>query len=271
MTADREQGAMGPPPLTASGRPRQRARWGWGGLQQLEGLFNPLGQQRGGFLWALLRANGGRDRSDPLISCLSQGAFNTNPPLAGYLLGSLSVRLNAPAAAQSEGMEATVDRTKNVLAPLLSGIGDRIFYGGVRPALSLLGIFLALGGFGDPAVCYWVGYNSIQLYWRHRSWSVGLRGEGAVRQELQSRILERWAGRTAQVARLLLGLTLGIALGGLWISSGALWSAVLLVLCLIGYGLQRSGRIRPLTLGWIGVGLAGLIALLRVLLERGAA
>lgn len=266
-------------PLVERGSPR------WGSLEHLEGLFNPAGQQRAGLIWSLLKARPGRDRNDPVLAGLARGAFNTNPVLAGYLAGCLALRLSREAESQGAGRQPgvpggagpeaasetteAVERIRILLAPLLAGIGDRVMYGGIRPLLSLAGIYSALIWLGDPAVWYWLGYNAVQLYWRRRSWSVGIRGEEAVRAEIRSRILERWATVTARAARFLLGLALGAAVTGIWLNQGAAWSAVFLAVCLTGLLIMRSGRVPPLLWGWLGLAVAGLMALLRLGLERG--
>ena len=145
---------------------------GWHGHPHLEGLFNPVGQQRGGLLYELGRLVPGRGREHPLVRSLSEGAFGTNPVLAGYLTGTLAARL-AREARDTDPAEsaAAVERIRSTLAPVLAGVGDRIFWGALRPLLTLAGLLCAILQRGDPAILYWVGYNSIQLYWRRRSWS----------------------------------------------------------------------------------------------------
>lgn len=242
----------------------------WGGLQHLEGLFNSVGQQRGGLLWCLLKTHPGRDRDHPVIRSATAGAFNTNPVLAGYVTACLALRL-ARDARELDAAETdeTMERIRGLFAPLLAGIGDRIFYGGIRPLASLVGILSALLWFGEPALWLWLGYNAVQLYWRRRAWSVGLQGEGAVRTEIRGKGLEKWAAGGARLARFALGLTLGAALVGLWLGQGIEWSVVFLGVCGFGFVLARSRRISPLMLGWIGIGVAGLVALVRLALEKG--
>jgi hypothetical protein len=242
----------------------------WGTLQHLEGLFNPLGQQRGGLLWCLLKTRPGRDRDHPVLAGLSRGAFNSNPVMAGYLAACLALRL-AREARETDSVETeeAVERIRGLFAPLLSGIGDRIFYGGVRPLLSLVAILTALLWFGEPALWYWLGYNAIHVYWRRHTWSVGWQGEEAIRREIRGHFLGRWASGSAKLARFFLGLTLGAALAGLWLGQGAMWSGALLVICGLGFLLMSGGRVRPLAWGWIGILVAGGLALVRLALEKG--
>ncbi len=283
---------------------RPRPLWGWSGLPHLEGLYNPIGQQRGGFLLAVLRDAPRRARNHPVIAALRQGPINTNPVLAGYLVGLFTWLVarfpeetetgprgadrprdaSAPAGsidrdpdpagpAQAVSPEAsvaeTVERARTSIGPLLAASGDRVFWGGVRPVLSLVGILSALLWIGEPAVWYWLGYNSIQLYWRRRSWTIGRRGEEAILEELRGRILERWAVWVGRLGRFLLGLTLGVVITRLWAGQGIVWSGLLLAIFGLGFLLARSGRVPPLAVGWIGVALSGLLALARLGLGKG--
>jgi hypothetical protein len=228
-------------------------------LTRLEGLYNPVGQQRGGLLWGLLRRERRRDREHPVIAELETGAFNTNPVLAGYLAGALAARLarDARACDPLETREA-VERIRSTLAPLLSGVGDRLVWGGLRPALSLFGILSGLLLFGEPGVWYWLGYNGAQWYWRRRSWAVGLGGEAAVVREMRGLLLERWTSRLARAGRFLLGLTIGVS-GMALFRAGPGFCLVFLAICGGGVALARSGRVPPLALGWIAVTAAGLL------------
>ena len=237
---------------------------GWPGSQLLETLFNPAGQQRGGLLAGLLRTVPGRGRDHPVIASLLQGPFNSNPVLAGYLAGLLAVRLAREArASEAEETEVAIEGIRQTLAPLLSGMGDRIIWGGLRPALSLIGILSAFLWVGEPALWYWVGYNAVQVYWRRRSWTIGLAGDEAVRAEIRGPVLRAWARGLAGAGRFLLGLTIGAIGTGLWLSHGPEGCGVFLSACVLGFVLARSGRVGGLALGWIGLGLAGLLALVR--------
>ena len=244
---------------------------GWGGAQFLEALFNSVGQQRGGMLLGLLKTVQGRDRGHPVIDELSRRPFNTNPVLAGYVAGALAVRLSREAAeCEPEETRRGVERIQGTLAPLIGGIGDRLIWGGVRPVLSLIGILSAFLWVGEPAAWYWLGYNALQLYWRRRSWAAGLRGEEAVRQELAGSTMRRWVSGVGALGRFLLGLTLGVVLTSLWFGQGPAWSGLFLLACLLGFVLARWGRVSPLALGWIGIVVAGLMALVRLGLGRDA-
>ena len=253
----------------AAGRGGLRAA-AWPGAQYLEALFNPVGQQRGGFLYGLLRLFPQRDRSHPIVAGLMGRSVNTNPVLSGYLAGLVAVRLAREARETDPAeTEAALERIRSLLAPVLSGLGDRLFWGGVRPALSLVGILSAFLWIGEPALWYWVGYNAVQLYWRRRSWSVGLRGEAAIRSEITGAVLRRWVEGAATAGRFLLGLVLGAVATGLWHGHGAGWCGVFVGICVLGFVIARAGRTGPIGLAWMGIGLAALVALARFGLWKG--
>lgn len=257
--------------LQAAPPPGRRA-WppsAWPGAQYLEALFNAPGQQRGGFLFGLLRTVPGRGREHPVVAALASGPFNSHPVLAGYLAGVVAIRLARPARETdpAEAAEA-IERIRATLAPVLSGLGDRLFWGGVRPVLSLIGMLSAFLWIGEPALWYWLGYNAVQLYWRRRSWACGLRGESAVREEIVGSALKRWTRVLSSVGRFLVGLAIGAVAVGSWREHGPTWCAVFLGVIALGFALARSRRVSPLGLGWIGIGLAGLVALARFELWR---
>ncbi len=264
---------------------RSAAERGWAGLACLEGVFNPVGQQRGGFLWIVARATG-RGRGNPVIDALARGPINTNPVLAGYVAGALAAeagrmhdagaRHGNPAStgdggAAEEGArgEETVTRVREGLCPVLGAIGDRIFWGGVRPGVSLLGVTAVLLGIAAPAVWMWAVYNAVRLYWQRRSWSTGLAGEESVGRELRGPVLKGWAEGAARGARFLLGLVLGIVVTRLFAGQGWTAPAAFAAVCALGFLIARSGRVSPLWLGWIGLAAAGCLALARLGLEKG--
>jgi mannose PTS system EIID component len=250
-------------------RPGSLKGSGWNGLFHLEGLYNSRGQQRGGLLWGLLRIVPGKERDHPVLAALARGGFNTNPVLAPYLIALLSVRLRRSAAdCDEEETGAAVERLRSTLAPLLAGVGDRIFWGGVRPVVSLLGILSAMLWVGEPALWVFLGYNAVALYWRRRAWKIGLLGEEEVGREIRERRLEKAAARWAWTGRFLVGLTLGVAVAGVGAGQGWPGALTLILLCAAGAGLARVRRVSPLLLGWIGVAVAGLLALLHAVLGR---
>jgi hypothetical protein len=164
-----------------------------------------------------------------------------------------------------------VERARDLLAPVLSGLGDRLFWGGIRPALSLVTVLGWVLWIGQPAAWYWLGYNAIQWHWRRRAWRVGLLGEEAVRRELAGPLLRRWTAAAIGVGRFLLGGAIGVIAVWLWMREklsppGGIWGVLPLVFlgCIaLGFVLARRGRPGSLTLGWIALLVAGVAAVAR--------
>jgi len=222
---------------------------------RLEVLFNPEGQQRGGASLAMRRALGGRPHA--LLDCLARGPFNANPVLAGYLLGCLASRAAAEPEMSAKEAERTAARVRGVLAPPVSGIGDRLFWGGVRPVLTAAALVVALltrtveGGLA--AVCvYLVGFNVLQAYWRRRSWRVGRRGEDAVRSDCAG-ILRSWSAAFPRAGRFLLGLAAGLAFWSLAAAREAGALGLFAGAAAVGFMAVRHGKPGATCLGWIAV------------------
>ena len=257
----------------------------WIAGRDIESLYNHAGQQRGGVLLGLLRLVPQANREHPVVRALRRGPFNVNPVLAGYLLAPLATRLTraVPANGAASGAEdlelaraaardeAAVERSRDLLAPVLSGLGDRLFWGGVRPVLSLVTVLGWVLWIGQPAAWYWLGYNAVQWHWRRRAWGVGLLGDDAVRRELGGRLLPRWIAASTGAGRFLLGGAAGVIVTWLWMRErlepreGARGGLPLLFLgCIaLGFVLARRGRPGPLTLGWIALSAAGAATLAR--------
>lgn len=250
--------------------------WPWApssgfAFHRIEGLFNPVGQQRGGILWELLRRVPGRDRAHPVTRELAQAPFNTNPVLAGYCIGALAVHLARESRARdSAETAAAVAGIRETMAPLLASAGDRLIWGCLRPLLSLVGLSAAIFRLGEPAIWYWLGYNAVQLYWRRRAWSVGSRGEPSVYQEIRDRTLQRWAAALGRAGRFALGLSVGAVVTGLVRGAGAGASMTWLLVFALGLALAAGGRCPPLAFGWVGIALSALLAWVRLAVWRNA-
>jgi hypothetical protein len=257
----------------------------WLAGRDLESLYNDEGQQRGGILLGLLRLVPEAAREHPVVMALRRGPFNVNPVLAGYVLAPLAARLARPVSGDGGALapvelelsraaardEAAVERARDLLAPVLSGLGDRLFWGGVRPVLSLVTVLGWVLWIGQPAAWYWLGYNAVQWHWRRRAWRTGLLGEEAVRRELAGRLLRRWTAVATGAGRFLLGGAIGVIVAWLWMRErlgpreGARGVLPLIFLgCIaLGFVLARRGRPGPLALGWIALLVAGVAALAR--------
>jgi hypothetical protein len=274
---------MGNASPAAAAVPTSLQKGAWVAGRDLESLYNDKGQQRGGVLLGLLRLVPGAARTHPVVAGLLRGPFNVNPILAGYLLAPLAVRLARPigtGGAVAEGAAPTlaetaaddaaaVERAQGVLAPVLSGLGDQLFWGGVRPVLSLVAVLGWVLWIGQPAAWYGLGYNAIQWHWRRRAWRIGLLGEDAVRREIGGPVLRGWIAVATRTGRFLLGGAVGVIATWLWMRErlgpreGARGVLPLLFLgcTALGFVLARRGRPGPLALGWIALLAAGIAAL----------
>jgi hypothetical protein len=255
----------------------------WIAGRDLESMYNDGGQQRGGVLLGLLRLVPKAPRDHPVVRALERGPFNVNPVLAGYVLAPLAARLTRPIPFEGSSFDATeveraaaededaVERARSLLAPVLSGLGDRLIWGGVRPTLSLVTVLGWVLWIGQPAAWYWLGYNAVQWHWRRRAWQIGLLGEAAVRREMVGRRLQRWMAVATGTGRFLLGGAIGVIVTWLWMRERLSpregeWGLLPLVFlgCIgLGFVLARRGRPGPLTLGWIALLVAGVAALAR--------
>ena len=121
-------------------------------LYGLEALYNSSGQQRGGMLRAVRRGAPQSPAGALLLKELARGPCNTNPILSGYIAGILIHGAGRAIGDEPEGTGGLIDRCRSLLAPLAAAMGDRLFWGSVRPALSMVCLFSALFSALEPAI-----------------------------------------------------------------------------------------------------------------------
>lgn len=206
---------LGPLAVVSQGRPRAPQ----GRLLFLDALYNPRGQQRGGVYRAITPA-----LSAPALEearqFLATRSFQTHASLSGYVLGPVA---SAAEARTGEALEVA----QALHAPVVSGVGDRLFAGAVHPALAWAGasvglIALSLLHASAPnpgavsltlvapaAVCV-AGAGIAGRYWRGRSWRVGVGGEANVAAELRTRPWARWTRGADWVAALAGAVAYGV-------------------------------------------------------------
>jgi PTS system mannose-specific IID component len=150
------------------------------GVLSLQATFNPERRLGLGVAVALspLRVlwKGGEDRRRFFERHLE--SFNTNPALAGPLLGAVT-RLEERAAGGEPLAEERIRRVKAALEAPLAAVGDALLWSGARPATLLWGGAVALvWGWWGP-VLFLILYNAVHLglrlggfFWGYR------RGEG---------------------------------------------------------------------------------------------
>lgn len=160
------------------------------------------------------------------------GYFNTNPYLAGFVVGGL---LNLEAARQRG--EAVSDRQVGWLRDTLAGacgaLGDQLFWLGLRPALMLAAGFMALAGLWQPVLLVIVCFAAAQLVWRWRSIASGAALGPDVCREVGNPSWHRSIAWVRRAALTLTGVLCGVyfaAIGGMGETAG--FVSVGIVFCL---------------------------------------
>lgn len=164
--------------------------------------------------------------------------FNTNPPLAGYILGGV-VRLEEEVAAGRAPL-AVVERFKRGVTSPLAAWGDALFWATLRPAATAAG---AVAGFLAGAwgvLVYLLAYNLFHIYYRVRGPAEGYRWGPAVAARLGSGPLRTLPGIVRPVGLGLAGALAVLGLSGTRVAVGdAGLVAVLLAAGIAGYVLRR--------------------------------
>jgi hypothetical protein len=159
----------------------------------LQALFNPVGQQRGGFVWIL--DEGGKSAG--------REPFNANPTLAGYAIGL------AHASTEEE-----FARRRAALTSALGALGDRIVWGILRPMAVILSLIASAGGAIPAAAVLLLVYNPPELCMRWRGTQRGLQGIRAVAGDLDRHGLPWIAPLLGRLTAALLGCLAGFWLVG---------------------------------------------------------
>ena len=145
----------------------------------LQACWNYEGMQNVGFACSILPAlrHLYAGRPDDLTRALRRHLefFNTNPVLAGVILGAV-IRLEERAAA-GEADPRAIGTFKVGLMGSLGAIGDSYFWGALKPMASAVGAILALVNPVLGIVALLVLYNSSHLAIRLRGFASGVGGE----------------------------------------------------------------------------------------------
>jgi PTS system mannose-specific IID component len=180
----------------------------------IQGSWNYRTLIGSGFAFALLpalraRFRGARDELDAAAVCQTD-VFNSHPYLVGVALGAVC-RIE-----EEGGDPRVVDRFKAAVRGSLGGLGDSLFWAGLRPACGLLGITLVFAG--SP---WWLGplvflvvYNAGHLAARIWGFRVGFRHGRHVAEHLRKANLAETQQHIAQAGTFLLGLALPLMLAG---------------------------------------------------------
>lgn len=140
--------------------------------------------------------------------------FNANPNLAGLAVGAL-VRAELDLAPGAQ-----IQRLRAALCSPLGALGDQLFWAGLVPALSAVGLAAAALGLG-----LWAGLVVVLLYSLTRVWVLrwGLRTGLAAGMGVGQELGRTWLPRAIGPAGALAGFTVGMALPivAAWLPSAA--------------------------------------------------
>jgi mannose/fructose/N-acetylgalactosamine-specific phosphotransferase system component IID len=243
--------------MTGARRRGLVARVAWGGLF-LQAAYNPERRQALGVASALAPAAvlwpEPEARRRFLLRHLAM--FNTNPAMAGPILGGV-LRLEERAAAGDSVALDRVARLKKGLEGPFAAAGDALVWGGARPVAGLGGSAIALLAGVWGAVFLLLVYNAVHLglrvggvFWGYR------RGD-----DVHLLVRGRWFRRALSAAPWLV-LIGGAAAGIVALGPGATRSGPALlggIALLAGYAAGRR-RVSRGTLVAIGAIIVGLVA-----------
>jgi PTS system mannose-specific IID component len=141
----------------------------------LQASWNPQRMQNLGLLAVLvpwLRSRGCGVEERRRFARRHYEFFNTNPYLANFVIGGI-LRLESEGST-SNGISAPTMRTfRNSLAPSFAGLGDQLFWLGLRPGVLLLAALFAFFGSPGGALAVVAAFTLGQLELRRRALQSG--------------------------------------------------------------------------------------------------
>jgi len=187
----------------------RRSKIAWWRFWAVEGSFNPQRLQWTGWLVARLGSLDAKERNPRVVAeilAAEETAANTHPYLVGLVFG---VRQGL----EERGEWEQAARLSGVLARVLGGIGDRLFWSGVVPTV-VLGLILLGLSTGDPwgGLAVWGFFVTALAWMRWRLYQEGLRRGDEVLSLLEDPRVQRWAERFRRSATILTGSLVGAVL-----------------------------------------------------------
>lgn len=144
--------------------------------------------------------------------------FNTNPPLAGYLVGVI-LRLEEEMARHEVERPKEAARTldemrrfKRAAVSAFAAWGDRLFWGTLRPAATGLGVLLVLLAGAWGAVAWLIVYNAAHLHHRYHGLSEGYRHGPGVASRVAGSSLRRLPDRIRPIGLVSVGALIPVSL-----------------------------------------------------------
>lgn len=127
--------------------------------------------------------------------------FNTNPYLAGYVIGTII-------KVEEQGNSMQAEALKNSLGNALGAVGDNLIWKNLRPVLLALGLLLTLTvGLWGPIV-FWLSFNLIQVYLRIRGLRKGYQLQEKVFLEFNSKFFKSFLKVVPILGSFLMGIFL---------------------------------------------------------------
>ena len=182
----------------------------------LQASWNPQRMQNLGLLGALipwLRRRGAARQERRRFCRRHYGFFNTNPYLAGFVLGGLLRLEDQGEAGRTDG--DLLRGYKDSLGRTFAALGDQLFWLGLQPGVLLLGGLLALLLGPWPALILCAAFALAMLGLRHRSLAVGYRLGLDIVELLDHPGWHRLIRRSQQASLLLAGAWTACWLAGL--------------------------------------------------------
>lgn len=186
----------------------------------LQASWNREGMQSIGMVvcalpWARSRGLRGKELADWMRPRLD--FVNTNPYLAGLLLGS-TLRLSG------EGEEALAGRLQPALSRTLGALGDALSWEGARPAWAFSSLAAAVVVGPWVVAVGWLSFLLAQAALRWWGWEEGFRRGLGVVELLNRPFIHRWTESLRGFAGAALGVALVLALGHQQLPASASWS-----------------------------------------------
>lgn len=132
------------------------------------------------------------------------GYFNTHPYLAPLVAGAV-LKLEEERANGLAGSDVDIDDFKEMVAAPYAAIGDALFWGGLRPLVAGIALFLCVKGFIWAPLVFLFIYNLFPLMTRtiffERGYQQGMRSV----EFIQKHNLPDWAIHTKETAVVVLG------------------------------------------------------------------
>ena len=157
--------------------------------------------------------------------------FNAHPYFSSFALGAVA-RLEEKACVEKWTDFAPIEKFKFRLSSPLGAIGDRLFWGTIKPVASILGVFLALvGGIIGP-IAMFILYNIPHIFIRYYGVFHGYKKGFDIVSELSVRRYQKYFDALEKVSLFSVGILagflflasakMGLEIGGLFFLTAGL-------------------------------------------------